>query len=479
MINPPDSQNINQSQIQSNQFASQVNDPELFTTMQEILKRKNEKVILEEKKEEIEEEADKEAEDKNVPKTGGLTKSMIQRRINFKKVNEEFKNIFNKENSNINDCRRCLIHIIIFVGVLNCCAWEVDCLFFNICYGEDIEMRRWISICLFPIIILSIFLLYILFDSINYLKKKIIMTCIIIYLIVSIFSIVLGIVSLADGSRYNEDNASSTINELSVNEREYYKELSGNGDENEGLRKQYRIKMVVSGVIDLILGLAGILVFAFTVCFTSLLSKTSFDWRPPLRSHIRPPRVKKAIQLYTQNYDSYLNMFRAENPNYQIDEKEAKETKDKFGGIRGSVFGKFGDSVRKPKKETEKSEKSENEDSFIKKLRKQKKDKSEKSSENNKEDELPVPTIKKKKRGLLNRIDKVDNKDKEKDEDNKKSEGENNHINNRVENNHVENNHVDNNHVENNHIENNHVNNHINIEEINTDIKDKDNKDEI
>ena len=182
----PGNQNVNTSQLNQNQFLSQVVDPELYTTMQEVIKRNKEKVRIDEKKEE-EAGEEKQEEDKEKQKYGGLSKSMIQRRLNFKRLNDEFKNIFNKDNSNINSCRRYLIHFIIFVGVINCCAWEVDCLFLNICYGEEIEMEKWISITLFPIIVVSIILLYLLFDSVNYLKRKIIMVCIVIYFILSLY----------------------------------------------------------------------------------------------------------------------------------------------------------------------------------------------------------------------------------------------------------------------------------------------------
>ena len=460
MIQQQPGENINSSQMQANQFVSQVHDPGLFTTMQEVIKKNKEKIHVDEKKEEgIEEEGEeKQGEEKDkdlAPKYGGLSKSMIQRRIQNKKLIDEFKNIFNKENSNINDCRRCLIHLIIVVGVINCCAWEIDCLFLNVCYGENIEMKQWISITLFPVIVISIILLYVLFDSINYLRRKIIMTCIIIYIILSLFLLVLGAISISLGCKYSEDDAEEVLKGLTKLENKYY-------EEND-LKSEYRLKMVISGVLDLFLGLCGLIVCFLTVCFTALLSKTSFDWRPPLRSHIRPTRVKKATQLYYQNYDSYFNVFRAENPNYQVDEIEAKEGKNRFAGVRSSMLGVsqgkgLGGSIIK-EKEKEKKESENDDDSFMKKIKKKKK--VEKSENSNEDDELPIPTIKKKKRVLLNRIidDNDDKKDKKKDEDNK---GENNNINN----------HVDN-HV------NNHVNNHIQEEEINTDIKENNNKEEI
>ena len=52
MIDGLENQNISQSNNQSNQFASQVNDPQLFDTMKKVIERNKEKVILDEKKEE-------------------------------------------------------------------------------------------------------------------------------------------------------------------------------------------------------------------------------------------------------------------------------------------------------------------------------------------------------------------------------------------------------------------------------------------
>jgi hypothetical protein len=110
--------------------------------------------------------------------------------------------------------------------------------------------------------------------------------------------------------------------------------------------------------------------------------------------------------------------------------------------------------VAKKKEESSKinsqHERSFVDNNLIKKIKKKKK--VEKSEHSNEDDELPIPTIKKKKKVLLNRIvENESDKDKNKDENNKKSDGENNNMNNHV---------------------NNHVNNHIQEEEINTDIKD-------
>ena len=338
----PDSQNINPSMIQNNQnnqFLSQVNDPGLIDVTQKIIQVSKEKYLEEEEKKADEEEA---REQEKGPKKSILSKSMIQRRLNFKKLNEEFKNIFNKDNSNINDIRRCLIHVIILVGVMNCCVWEVDCLFFNICYGENIEMDQRISALLFPLIILSIFILYILFVSINYLQRKIIMTCIIIYILLSIVLFIIGILSIVKGVKFNSEDEENAYETLTQFEKDYYDE--------KGLRKEYRRKMLASGIMNIVLSVFGFFVSFKTFLFKSLLTKTSFDWRPPLRSHVRAQRIKKTVQLYTNNYDSYLYKFQAENPNYQIDEVEAKENKNRFGGIKNSILNKSRAGGRAKKK---------------------------------------------------------------------------------------------------------------------------------
>ena len=445
----PENQDINSQIIpnnQSNQFISQVNDPGLVDLTQKVIQVSKEKDLEEEEKKEAEEDAKEQEEEKNKGiKQSALSKSVLQRRLNFKKLNEEFKNIFNKDNSNINDIRRCLIHLIILVGVINCCVWEVDCLFFNICYGEDLEMERAISALLFPLIILSIFLLYMLFVSINYLQRKIIMTCVIIYLLISIVLIIIGIWSIVKGGKFNDEDELSIYNKLTLLEKQYYNE--------KGLRKQYRRKMVTSGILNAVLGVAGFIVFFKTFLFTSLLTKTSFDWRPPLRSHVRAQRIKKTVQLYTNNYDSYLYKFQAENPNYQIDENEAKDNKNRFGGIRNSMLNQSkpagGDSELKEKKESEKSS-----DLF-----KTKKKKIEKSENSNDDDDIPLPRLKKKKKVILSRIgDKSDNKDKHEENNINNDKSEEEHSSNINNNNHV----------------NNKNNNHVVEEEINTDIK-KDN----
>ena len=332
MIDQPE--NVQHFQSNLNQSANQANDPELYPTMKKVIQQSKEKVLFDQKKEDEVEKIEGE-EKESMIKPGSLS---IKKKADYKRVNEEFKNIFNKENSNINDLRRNLIHIIMVASVVNCIAWEFDCLFLNACYGENIEMVRWISALLFPFIIISILFLYLLYVTINYLRQTPIKICSVIYGIISVLFVALGVTTLVIGGKYNEDKASSDIKKLTKNEFEYYGE--NEIDASKNLKYYFQYKMIFTGVLDLVIGFFGIIVVCLSVAFNSLLTQTTFDWRPPLRSHVRMSRILKAIELVAQNTENYIRVFRAENPNYQLDEFENKD-ENRFGRVRNMI----GDSL--------------------------------------------------------------------------------------------------------------------------------------
>ena len=332
MIERPE--NVQQFQSNFNQSSNQINDPELYPTMKKVIQKSKEKVLFDQKKDDEVEQKEGE-EKKTMIKSGSLS---IKRKIDYNRVNEEFKNIFNKENSNINDLRRNLIHVIMVASVVNCIAWELDCLYLNACYGENVEMIRWISALLFPFIIVSIIFLYLLYITINYLRQTPIRICAIIYGIISILFIVFGVITLIKGGKYNEDKASSDIKKLTKYELEYYG--SNDYDATKQLEKSFKYKMIFTGVLDIVIGIFGIIVVCLSVAFNSLLSQTSFDWRPPLRSHVRMSRILKAIELVAQNTEKYIRVFRAENPTYQLDEFENKD-ENRYGRVKNMI----GDSL--------------------------------------------------------------------------------------------------------------------------------------
>ena len=441
----PDNQNENQNENQNiiqaidnnrNQLLSnQAVDPELYPTMKKVIEKSKEKIHFDKKQDE-EEKIEGDGDRASL-----LKPSTTKKIVDYKTINEEFKDIFNKENSNINNLRRWLIHIIIFTIVLNCCALEGDCLYLNVCYGENIEMESWISISLFPLIIVSILLLYLLYSTINYLKKTAFIICVIIYLFLSVYCLILAIFSLYYAFRRDDSEIENKYNSLTDNEKDYYQ-----NDENEVYRA-YKKKMIWSGSFDLVLGFFGIIIFVISLLFNTLLLQTNYDWRPPLRSHVRISRIKKSIELYTQNIDSFTKIFRAENPNYQLDELENKEM-NRFGNIKGSI----GDSadISKDKKDISNTNNSGNINNI------------------NNNEEIILPKALKKK----NRVNIVDNKDENNNEDNQ-----NNNINNENEINTNTNNLINNNIENENEINtnsNNLINNKINNEnEINTDKKEE------
>ena len=409
--------NVQPIQNNLNQSVSQANDPELYPTMKKVIEQSKEKILFDNKKDEPEKFEEEEKE--SIPKSGSIS---TKRKIEYTRLNDEFKDIFNKENANINDTRRNLIHLIIVVVVINCIVWEVDCLFLNVCYGEEIEMERWISACLFPIIIVSIIVLYTIYVSVNYLKKISFITCIIIYILLCVFLFVLGIVSLVKGAKPNIKE--EEINSLTKYEIMYY----ANGDIDKAaaktnIEKEYKTKMIVTGILDILLFILGGILICTSIVFNSLLSQTNFDWRPPLRSHVRISRIKKAIELYTQNSESFINVFRAENPNYQIDEFENKDKDmNRFGRVRHMMEGSMDQS----------KEKKSNSNSIIQ-------NKNNNGINNNNEEEIFLPKARKR---VLNNIENKDsNKDDKNKIENEINTNSNNLINNRVENhdeNHIE-----------------------------------------
>ena len=431
MIEGQNISNVQPIQNNLNQSVNLANDPELYPTMKKVIEKSKEKVLFDNKKEEqekLEEEEkakEKEKEKESIPKSGSIS---AKRKIDYTRLNDEFKDIFNKENANINDTRRNLIHLIILTAVVNCITWEIDCLFLNACYDEYIEMIRWISRSLFPCIIISIILLYLIYVSVNYLKKIPFIICIIIYALLSIYIFVFGVISLAKGSKREID--STIIKDLTRYEILYYNNGSENPskeDAENSIKNKFKFKMVFTGVLDLVISLLGAIVVITSVVFNSYLSQTTFDWRPPLRSHVRISRIKKAIELYTQNSESFINVFRAENPHYQFDGFENKDKDmNRFGRVRGMMEGSMDQS----------REKKDNSNSIVQN-RNNNNNIDNENDINNNEEEIFLPKARKRKLKNINNIES-NNDDKNNIKNEKENEintNSNNIINNKVENN--------------------------------------------
>ena len=185
--------------------------------------------------------------------------------------------------------------------------------------------------------------------------------------------------------------------------------------------------MVVTGVLDLFISLLGAIVVITSVVFNSYLSQTTFDWRPPLRSHVRISRIKKAIELYTQNSESFINVFRAENPHYQFDGFENKDKDmNRFGRVRGMMEGSMDQS----------REKKDNSNSIVQN-RNNNNNIDNENDINNNEEEIFLPKARKRKLKNINNIES-NNDDKNNIKNEKENEintNSNNIINNKVENN--------------------------------------------
>ena len=234
-------------------------------------------------------------------------------------MNNDFYQLFNENLQQINSCRDCLMHLIIIVIIIDCIIWEENCMFLNVCYGEEIEFDKGISCCLFALIILTIIFLYCLYNSVSYLKKNSIIVYFILIIILAIIAIFLGIYQIVKGTRRKDDDKVNIYSELTTYGKDYYERLNRKYfKSNQGglykMNKEYRFKMIFSGATNLLMGVLSMIVIFTAISFNCYFSQTRFDWRPILVSCLHNSRMKKTLELYRNNIERYREVFCAENP---------------------------------------------------------------------------------------------------------------------------------------------------------------------
>ena len=173
-INPPQSENQQQP---NNQMLQQVIDNDLYPVMKRVVERKEGKIIndgmpIVKSEEEIKEEEERLQKEKEEKENEELLQKEEEEEERKRKeeeekpstIHNEFKNLFNKNVITNNRTRKFLLSFIIFNIVFLCIAWEGLCLYGNLCYGESIHMKGWISHTLCPLIfILIIFNIFLFF----------------------------------------------------------------------------------------------------------------------------------------------------------------------------------------------------------------------------------------------------------------------------------------------------------------------------
>ena len=336
-MNPLDNENIintnqNPQQITdqnpqqpNNQMLQQVNDRYLYPTMKQVKEIKEGKfykdampdVKLEEEKIEEEERLQKEKEEKENEELLQKEEEEEERKRKEEEekpstIHNEFKNLFNKNVITNNRTRKFLLSFIIFNIVFLCIAWEGLCLYGNLCYGESIHMKGWISHTLCPLIFILIIFNIFLFFSINYLSR-IAMRVFIIFnsiftiasIVIAVLTIIYGVIKKIDDQRYYE---------LTPNSKNFYHQ----NDEEKGiknLKNYYRKSMLITFIILVVIIVLMIIIILISVNFYFVVTQTVFDWRPPLRSRLHIDREQRIINYHVKYNEEYRKLYQAEHPN--------------------------------------------------------------------------------------------------------------------------------------------------------------------
>ena len=330
-MNPLDNQNeINTNAFPNNNpqinpeapnddYLQQVNDPGLYHLMKQVKERQEGRsykdvmpdIKTEEEKKEEEERLQKEKEEKEneelLKKEEEELKNKLEEEEKPGTIHNEFKNLFNKNVISNNRTRKCLLLFIIISIVIYCCIWEFLCMYYNVCYGESVHMKEWISHFICPFLFLLIIISTILFFSINYLSKNWIKGMIIVHLLLIFTLIVFGVFTLIYGLKPKKIEEKFAT--LTSNSKNYY------DNESNKLKKAYRQHMIITFIFFTIICVL-MLIIIFTSChFYFVLTQTVFDWRPPLRSRLHNDREQRIINYYLKYNEDFRKLYQAEHPN--------------------------------------------------------------------------------------------------------------------------------------------------------------------
>ena len=237
-------------------------------------------------------------------------------RRKYQNVQKDFKNLFNQQNlTSINSVRRCLLHLVIFVIIINCIFWEALCLFYQTCFGEKYTMNEFISHSICPMIFILLILYMLLFFCCDFLYKpgiKIVNILIIIMMIVFLVIGVIGIILLLK----KDTHVDNSWNKMSKLNKELF-------DDKNDFSNTFKLNMGLTTGLYFVIALLGIIVLIVDYRFYWSLTETSGDWRPPLRSRLHDDRANRILRLYEMFIDEKKRVEKAEKqPGSQFDNVE-------------------------------------------------------------------------------------------------------------------------------------------------------------
>ena len=220
---------------------------------------------------------------------------------------KKFKNIFFSQSSTessdkANMIRSILKVISIFYIVCELITLEVQCLFFNNCYGESYEMEYWLSQSIAPLGLIIISLTVGFYFSIEYIVKTILNTMIYVYVLLALILLSLGIYSIVVVKVNSVEKIQTQWAQLSIQSQVYYYNNSV-----QVLFDIYSYKMTTTGVFYIIYA-----IISFILAFlANKLTDSSFEnWRPKLVSRISNDRAERLTKYYEKYHGSMDKVIR-------------------------------------------------------------------------------------------------------------------------------------------------------------------------
>lgn len=288
---------------------------------------------------------------------------------NSKNENQvKFRNSFIKQDVSTNDAdnantmRNVLKILTLTMIVMNMITLEIQCLYFNSCYGEMYEMNYWVSHSIAPIGLLLIFMTLLFYLAIEYIYKPMITVMTYLYLVLSLALVGLGLYTIIIVKINNSDTLTSSWIGLSLQSRVYYYNNS-----IQDLYDVYSYKMLTTGAFYIVY-----FIFCLAIAFLSYKHNDGIleKWRPTLQSRLSNERAHRYYEIYQKFIADHDKLSKLENavpiqpPNQPKEENKKSENEQKPNSSRIDMINKsdninlpdsaprFGPPQEKPKRES-------------------------------------------------------------------------------------------------------------------------------
>lgn len=239
----------------------------------------------------------------------------LQTNLEKNEDNNKFKNIFypkEEGNKSYNNLRKVLCVLSILFIILLLITLEIQCLYFNNCYGENYEMEYWISQSIVPISIILLVINILLYISLEYIIRSFIYLMVYIYIIMTLTLLGFGLYSIFIFTSKNINDMQSKWIKISNQSKIYYYNNS-----LQVLFDIYKYKMITTGIFFIIFSIISLIISFLSYKLSD--DKQLNNWRPKLKSKISESRSQRLTDYYDK-YGKRIEELRKER------KEEIKET---------------------------------------------------------------------------------------------------------------------------------------------------------